>query len=388
MAPAIARMMPLAPDMGRATDPPRFNHPLPVRCHNAHDPALPPRSVRALFAVLMFLGLSLAGCLGSGETTDPADARPPSDLLPPLDWDVRLGVDWWEHLATSYVKHDTYTPANGELRGHLVQEMEALGFDVEVRTYHALPRDPTPAPELEPLEVHAVVATKLGTEWPEKRIGLVSHYDTQTATVHGAYDDASGVSAEYNICKSLAAVPLRHTLACIFFDAEEQGLVASKRYVEDVVLEGDEPYTYEFVLGYDMTGINWPGYPDWKMYVMVGENVAEWLGPFTRNLMHDRLGYPTDGVEVLDVHDRNSDERRFKEAGVPILRFAGGRNANDYPQYHKPLDTVDYVYDFVGGRPNFEAGFATIVEASHHTIRALDAAGAESLQEEAGLPPE
>ena len=339
--------------------------------------------MRVLAVLLLTLPL-LAGCLAS-EPTDPADAEPVPDALPEVPWDVSLGVDWWEDVATGYVKHDTYTPANADLRQHLVAQMEALGFDVEVRTYHALPRDPAPAPEAQPFEIHAVVATKPGTELPDERIGLVSHYDTQTATVHGAYDDASGVAAEYNICKSLADVPLRRTLACIFFDAEEQGLVASKRYVEDVVLEGDEGYTYEFVLGYDMTGINWPGH-DWKMYVMVGENVVEWLRPFTQDIMHNRLGYPESGVEVLDMHDRNSDERRFKEAGVPILRFAGGRHAADYPQYHMPLDTVEYVYDFVGGRENFEKGFATIVEASHHTILALDATSQAELQAEAGIP--
>ncbi len=342
--------------------------------------------MRTLATLLLIIPL-LAGCL-SDDRADSIDSADDPLPLTELNWDVVAGVDWWEDLATSYPKHDTYTPVNAALRQHLVSEMQALGFEVEVRTYYALPRDPSqvPAPEVEPIEVHAIVATKLGTEFPNERIGLVSHYDTQTLTVHGAYDDASGVAAEYNICKSLADVPMKRTLACIFFDAEEQGLVASKRYVEDVVLAGDEGYTYEFVLGYDMTGINWPGYPDWKMYVMVGENVVEWLRPFAQDVMHNQLGYPTSGVEVLDVHDRNSDERRFKEAGVPILRFAGGRNAADYPQYHMPLDTVDYVYDFVGGRANFEAGFATVVEASHHTILALDETGATALQQKAGIP--
>ena len=96
------------------------------------------------------------------------------------------------------------------------------------------------------------------------------------------------------------------------------------------------------------------------------------LVPFAKALMHDVLQYPEEGVEVLDVHDRNSDEMNFKRAGVPILRFAGGRNAADYDQYHKPLDTVQHVYDVAGGRANFEKGFATIVEASYATALAFD----------------
>ena len=91
---------------------------------------------------------------------------------------------------------------------------------------------------------------------------LVSHYDTQTATVHGAYDDKSGVAAQFHICKALAQLPMNKTLACVFFDAEEQGLIARARYVEDIQDETDE-YVYDHVLGYDMTGINWPGH-DWE----------------------------------------------------------------------------------------------------------------------------
>jgi hypothetical protein len=212
---------------------------------------------------------------------------------------------------------------------------------------------------------------------PDHRIGVVAHYDTQTLTFQGAYDDASGVAAQFTICESLAAVELRHTLACIFFDGEERGLVASQAYVQDVVVEGDEGYVYDFVLGYDMTGINWPGH-EWSMYVMSGDDEHQpYLWNFGQWVMHDELGYPRGeagrGVEVLDVHDRNSDERRFRDVGIPIFRFAGGRDAADYPQYHLPDDTVEYVYEFVDGRANFEAGFGKIVEGSHALVRALDA---------------
>lgn len=328
--------------------------------------------------VLLLIAVPLAGCLqaddgGEGPVGSPA-AR--AATVPPLDWDLDAGIDWWEHFATNFPKHDSNTPTNALAREHIVAEMEALGFDVEVRAYNAAPRG-VEVPEQLGLEYHAVVATLPGTDaidadGIEHRIGLVSHYDTQTATIMGAYDDASGVAAEYNICKALAQVPMERTLACIFFDAEEQGLVASQKYVEDAVLEGDEGFVYDFVLGYDMTGINWPGH-DWKMYVMTGGvDFVPVLVPFAAEIMHDVLGYPDAGVEVLDVHDRNSDERRFKEACIPILRFAGGRNAADYPAYHLPHDLVEYVYQYTGGRDNFAAGFQTIVEASYHTVLAMD----------------
>lgn len=330
--------------------------------------------------VPLILATLLAGCFeDDGAATD--DPAAPDDPAPQgIAWSVSLQVDWWEDVATNYPKHDSNLPTNTMLRERIVDDMGALGFDVEVRAYSGQLQGQM-VPATPATQVYAIIATKAGTTLPDHRIGLVSHYDSQTATIQGAYDDLSGVAAEYSICKAFAQVPLDRTLACIYFDAEERGLVASQRYVQDAILDGDEDYVYDIVLGYDMTGMNWPGYPTWKMYVMTGpEDDVPWLVPFAEGIMHDQLAYPTEGVEVLDVHDRNSDERRFKEAGVPILRFAGGRHAADYDQYHKPLDTVEHVYEVVGGRPNFETGFATIVESSYATILALDATGIEQMQ--------
>ncbi|MEA3190658.1 MAG: hypothetical protein QOD77_1240 [Thermoplasmata archaeon] len=321
--------------------------------------------------------LAVAGCTQSPPAADPPAQDHSGSLaerlaaeVPPISWDVAAQVDWWADVATNYPKHDSNLPANTELRERLVADLEALGLEVEVRAYPGAAQGVV-LPDADGARLYAIIATKQGTTMPDHRIGLVSHYDTEALTVHGAYDDASGVAAEYSICKALAAVPMNRTLACIFFDGEERGLAASEAYVQDVVVENDEGYAYDFVLGYDMTGINWPGHA-WKMYVMVGEPHVDPLYAFTQDLMHKALGYPEDGVEVLDVHDRNSDERNFKEAGVPILRFAGGRRAADYDQYHMPLDTVDHVYQVTQGRENFEKGFATIVEASYVTALVLD----------------
>lgn len=323
------------------------------------------------------LGITmLAGCLSSsGPEAVPAPGV--------TDAQITEGVDWWEALARSEIKRDSNTPGNDAVREWLIGELEAIGMDVEVREYPAQPRG-APVPDGAPLHYYAVVATKTGATLPDHRVGLVSHYDTQTLTFQGAYDDASGVAAQFTICKALMEVELDRTLACIFFDAEEQGLVASQQYVDDVVVEGDEGYVYDWVLGYDMTGINWPGH-DWSMYLMSGDDEHQpYLWNFGSHVMHDLLGYPRGGggVEVLDVHDRNSDERRFRDEGIPIFRFAGGRNAADYPQYHMPDDTVEYVYDFVDGRANFEAGFKTVVEGSVRLVWELDATTYEQVVED------
>lgn len=342
-------------------------------------------------AWLVLLLVPLAGCFDA-DPPPPAGDEPDERTLaaralddaPPIDWDVSGAVDWWEHISTEYPKHDANTPFNQFLRQYLIDELTRIGMNVEVRSY-ATSYAGVDLPNVEQplLQYHVVIGTKQGNV--DERIGLVAHYDTQTTTVMGAYDDASGVAAQFHICEAMAKNELNHTLACIFFDAEERGLVASQKYVEDAVVTGEHPYDY--VLGYDMTGINWPGH-EWNMYMMTGpDEDIPWLVRLGQEVMHVHQGYPigdqaagVSGVTVLDTHDRNSDERRFKEVGIPIYRFAGGRNAADYPQYHQPQDTVEYVYEFVDGRPNFEAGFRTIVEGSYATAMVLDAYSPDQLR--------
>lgn len=329
--------------------------------------------MKPVLAALLLAAGVLAGCLASSpEPAVPFEQRITAGLPTPA-WDVKAQVDWWEDIATNYPKHDANTPENAALREHLVSELRGLGLDVEVRAYPGAIQGQDLPDTGEPTALYAIIATKAGTTMPDHRLGLVAHYDSQSGTIDGAYDDMSGVAAEFSICKSLAQVPMNRTLACIFFDGEERGLVASERYVQDVVKDADEGYVYDLVMGYDMTGLNWPGYSTWKMYCMTGpaDDVPA-LVPFAKAVLNGHLGYPESGVEVLDVHDRNSDERNFKEAGVPILRFAGGRNAADYDQYHKPLDTVDHVYQVAGGRGSFEKGFAAIVDGSVASALAFD----------------
>lgn len=316
-----------------------------------------------LLASLLVLP-TLAGCL-AGDDADDGPERPAFDasIVPPT-------VDWWEDYSTRWAKRDAYTPQSDEALAYLDGDLQDAGYETRLLTYEAREQG-VDLPEAGPVSVHALEATLPGGQ-SDRRLGLVTHMDTNIATFQGAYDNGAGTAATMALCKELAALAhdWQYTLTCLFFDGEERGLVASDRYVQQEVVEGDMDYA--FAIGYDMTGINWPGH-DWKMYLMTGgEDYVPVLGDFARTLMHDDLGYPPEGVEVLDVHDRNSDERRFREAGIPIFRLAGGRNAADYPQYHMPDDTVEYVYQFVDGRENFEAGMQTILEASHHLALELD----------------
>jgi len=321
--------------------------------------------VRALPA-LLFLSLVFAGCVQDDLT--PVTTPEPA---PAFAADVPTAVDWWMRFVEPG-KRDAYLPDtpitfNQASREVIADTLRMAGFDVEVRAY-PLGGFGQEAPDAVPANAYAVVATKMGTDLAGHRIGLGAHYDTQQATIQGAYDNGSGTTAVVHTCIALAKLELRRTLTCVLFDAEEEGAVASSAYVDDIADE--DPF--DLVLGFDMVGINWPAH-EWKLYEFVGADYADSLYPFARTVAHEVLGYPEEGVEVFDFNDRNSDEASFAGAGIPTVRFAGGRTASDYPQYHKPDDTVDFVLGYVGGRDAWEAGLGTVMEAAGNLVLAFDA---------------
>jgi hypothetical protein len=343
----------------------------------------------------------LAGCLEGA----PVDNEAPSsglfgndvrgrlmatlEAVPAADFDRNAGVKWWEDFVTEDSWRHWAGPINTRSAAYLESELRAAGFEAETLTYQRAVRGTAV-----PGDFLVVRGIKEGTTNPDHRLILISHFDTVAQTLQGAYDDGSGVAAQMEICKQLAKVPTNKTIECTFFDGEEQGLVASAAYANEYrsnLENGTIDYVYDQGFGYDMTGLNWPGYSAWKLYAMVGtqhNDLIEYteahqavMNATLYDFLGPRLEINPDGVETLAVHDRNSDEQNFKRVGVPVIRFAGGRRAADYPMYHQIGDTVPYVYayacgmcpDQARGKELFAKGFEMVVLTSYYTILAWDA---------------
>lgn len=340
--------------------------------------------VPALALAAALLALTVSGCLD--DEVAPAGTEPLTLAqglaagVPPLDWDGEAAMAWFEEFATSYPKRDVLLPNNDPATLHVAASLEGLGLEVTVLHYSitgALLGVPTPDPQA--VAVHTVVGYKPGLTQPGQAIALGGHYDTQAATLEGAYDNGSGTAMVYDLCKQLSQVPMDKSLLCLFFDGEEEGALGSQSYIENPP-EGSPSIDVYF--GYDMVGMNWPGYERWKAYTWVGEEFSPELQPFVNETVLGILGFPPEGAEVFGFNDRNSDEAIFAGAGIPTLRFAGGRRAGDYDQYHLPMDTVQHVYDVVGGRENFQKGFGTIVQESYMLALMLDQTSLDELRAE------
>lgn len=352
----------------------------------------------ALLVLLLVGPATLAGCLAPGAPIGGPSGRVVSEqgrlleilhgLPPPPAVDRSAALDRWESFVNTYPKRDWMMPHNVEAAAFLAAELAKAGYTTDVLEFPIKaslgsygPVNPPPVDGM----AKVIRGTKVGAS-PDHRIALVAHYDTATGTTQGAYDDGSGTMIELELCRILARIPTNRTLDCLFFDAEERGLLASQKYVEAWARHALGNFTYDAAIGFDMTGLNWPGYTPWKLYAMVGtsakdhpelEELTDPLHAFLDVALRtfvDQGPVPgaRQGVAIVDVADRNSDEQNFMRAGVPVIRFTGGRSPAEYPQYHGPLDTPAYVYQFAGGRDNFARGYEFALVASYYAILSLD----------------
>ncbi len=282
-------------------------------------------------------------------------------------------IDRWEHFVTEYAGRVVDTEQNQRAADYLTLALDAAGYSIRRIEYQ------TPDGK-----VNVIEGTLPGGDDAGRTMALVAHYDVVPATVQGAYDNGAGVAVQLQLCELLANVPLDKTLKCVFFDGEEIGRAGSVRYVNEVTSADadDATFGYDMVFGFDMVGLGWPGYTDWKQYVLAGLDTPElepylaanvaFLDAIIMQHLGDRLGIVPEGVEIKDIHYRNSDEKTFKEAGIPALRFIGGENFFDYDAYHTADDTVDTVYALAGGRAQFAAGFEMTVWIAYFAVRAYD----------------
>ncbi len=129
----------------------------------------------------------------------------------------------------------------------LAKEAKKNGFKVKIIEYEV--------GGVRPRTVRVVQALKEGTKKPEEWIAFVSHFDLVPQTVQGAYDDTSGTNMMRFFGKAFKKIETKRTIALLWMDAEEDGLLASQMYAEEMKKEKQE---FLAVLGFDMVGIGYP----------------------------------------------------------------------------------------------------------------------------------
>jgi hypothetical protein len=218
-----------------------------------------------------------------------------------------------------------------------------------------------------------VVATQRGTSTPDRIYIICGHYDSTSDEpdflAPGADDNASGVAAVLEAARVMSSREFQSTVRYVCFGGEEQGLVGSKHYVENVLVPGG--VDVQGVINLDMIAFVHPSYPDWDANVFADSTLSLDLGEHVVRTIKD---YST-CTEILvgtSVPAWGSDHFWFTQYDYPAVfgidaQFSSAPDWN--PHWHQTTDTIDtlelpYMVEFARGAT---AGLAelAVLSAAH-----------------------
>ena len=286
-----------------------------------------------------------------------------------------------EEFVDKFPLRQNELPNNVAASEFLAKEAKKNGYKTKIYEFEV----GTPA-----RTVRVVEALKLGTKKPNEWISFIAHYDTIASagvTVQGAYDDGSGTNILRYFGKAFSKAKMNRTIALLWFDAEENGLLASQAYAEYLKEKRKDVDVYAG-LGFDMVGIGYPARYCICIYHGPSPADAGKALPIIDYVNFDFLKFPKgDGAPGAQYkwplgaephvcscgpNIRNSDESNFAEQGWFTMRWTGMRTASDYPGYHHPWDTVPFMELVAGGRENLEKGTENTFNSAYYTTYVLD----------------
>jgi len=184
-----------------------------------------------------------------------------------------------------------------------------------------------------------IVVTKPGRRYPNKFVLLIGHYDsiseTPSSLAPGVNDNGSGIALILEVARILVSKQLDYSVRFICFSAEEQGLVGSQNYVNNVVVP--ENHDIKLVINVDEIG-GYRGNTNTTVKVErdednnpSGNNQAS--AAFTDTLASLTRTYSTLNTAITNAY--GSDYMSFEDRGYVIT---GYYEALATPHYHRSTD--------------------------------------------------
>lgn len=315
-----------------------------------------PTNVR--FALVSMTALVLSACMSTVSVDTPAAPEAPkSDRYAQLMDDLRI-------LSTDEMAGRGVGTAGGEMaRNYLVGRFDALGIA------------PPAMGRLQPFESTVtgqggatrtysgvnILGLIPGTRVTDKYIVITAHYDHEGVKngeiYNGADDNASGVATMLEIAARLKAAPPEHSVLFVALDAEEEGLLGARHFVEA------PPFPLSAIalnINYDMTARAETDGKLWVTGTYQHPNLRPILETIPANgVVSLAFGKDTPEDKGADNWVMASDHGAFHRAGVPFLYFG----VNYHPDYHRPTDDFDKVTPSV---------FISATELAWTGFRALD----------------
>ncbi len=199
-----------------------------------------------------------------------------------------------------------------------------------------------------PVHLRNVVAKLTGKS--EREILIVAHHDQSPDTIQGADNDGSGIAILLQLAEIFAREETpEYTLVFVATDAEEYGMLGTKRYVDT------HPRVEQIIAGISLDNLGKKYYDGMRMSA-IGQfrrygpvwlqRVAQEACRSAGDLWIPQIKSPVEQVLDQAVPVSFMDQGPMVAAGVPALGFAG-HTPPEYRQqvwetYHSPRDSVTY----------------------------------------------
>ncbi len=277
--------------------------------------------------------LVLAGAVGYFAYLAWGLRTPAEQEVADVDFSGQMALD---HVARqlAFGHRITGSATNRAMGDWLIQELTTLGWQVTEQPYVV-------ADDVAARNIIAVLGSG-----PAGVIG--AHYDTrmvadedpdpalQSQPVPGANDGASGVAVLLELARTLDVTASGHTICLVFFDAEDNGRIASWDWILGsayyVAHQDDVPPCVDprFAVIVDMVGD-----ADQQVYVERNSTpgLSQALWAQAAALGYDDTIIPRPGYAMLDDHTP------FLQAGIPAADMIDF----DYPHWHTTADTLDKI---------------------------------------------
>ncbi|WP_414835588.1 M28 family metallopeptidase [Bacillus sp. Ba 3] len=187
-----------------------------------------------------------------------------------------------------------------------------------------------------------VIANKMGTNRDEEKhliiitahLDSVNHSGGPSSNAPGADDNGSGSAGVLEIARVFKDIPVQHDLRFILFGGEEQGLLGSKQYVEN--LPTPDKNRIRAVINMDMIGKLNTSTP---AVLIEGSPISEEL----INGLKNAASLYTDLDVKVSLNPFDSDHVSFLNKGIPtVLTIEGEDSLN--PNDHTANDTLEHIH--------------------------------------------
>jgi hypothetical protein len=290
--------------------------------------------VRYLKLALLFIAV-LVAC---------SPVSPPEILYDPaaLQFSGERAFEVESQFVAQFPNRHSGQPNNRLAAEWLLEQFSGFGFDCAIDEWQIVNYSQS-------VPLNNVVCRLPGES--AKEILVVAHHDQAPTTVEGADNDASGISILLQLAEIFAAeAPHPYTLVFVSTDAEEYGMLGSRRYVET------HPNTNDILAGISLDNLGRDYYNGMNMELIgqFREYGPIWLALTTRavadasqQIVWDvNLRAPLD--QLLDQAGPISfmDQGPIVAAGVPAIGLAAHVPPEfaelHYHLWHDPDDTMEH----------------------------------------------